>query len=256
MKEATNLDENHDFFSARRQEEVVIINFNKDIMFRVTDLKETGIFFEYLDRVSNSDGVKAVVLVSSPGEKGREEYMEFYNQLFESKLEPFAIHRLYNVFHQFILKIISLNKIVIHANSGSVISLLMNVSLACDYRLIANNTVFQNSYLELGLVPIGGGAFFLQKMLGTGRAYDILLSEKNISANEALTLGIVDKVVPLDKLEEAALNVAHRFGKKSARSLTGVKKLLNYSKKDLNDYLEFEKEELMKILSSLSNLFY
>jgi len=102
----------------------------------------------------------------------------------------------------------------------------------------------------------GGGAFFLQKMLGTGRAYDILLSEKNISANEALTLGIVDKVVPLDKLEEAALNVAHRFGKKSARSLTGVKKLLNYSKKDLNDYLEFEKEELMKILSSLSNLFY
>jgi enoyl-CoA hydratase/carnithine racemase len=124
------------------------------------------------------------------------------------------------------------------------------VSLACDYRIVSDNTVFKNFHLELGLVPKGGSAFFLSKMLGFSKAYEILLSEEEITAQEALRLGIVDKVVTLSDLEETALKTAQHFTQKPTGSLLGVKRLLNYTIKEIEDYLEFENEELFRIVMS------
>ncbi|MFC1813969.1 enoyl-CoA hydratase/isomerase family protein, partial [Thermodesulfobacteriota bacterium] len=146
--------------------------------------------------------------------------------------------------------IIGLNKLVIHANSGCVISLFLSVSLACDYRIIASNTVFQNPFLRLGLTPIGGGAFFLSKLIGSSKAYKILLSGNDITADEALSLGIVDEVVPTDSLEASALDAARRFAEKPARSLAAVKKLINFSMKDISEYMDIEHQELIRIVES------
>ena len=148
------------------------------------------------------------------------------------------------------MEIVHLDKIVIHANSGNVISLLFNLSLACDYRIAADNTTFQNLYLDVGLLPMGGGAFFLSRRLGRGKSYDVLLNQKEISAVEAMRLGIVEKIVPSDKLEMFTLKIAHRFAKKPAHSLTGIKRLLNYSLFGLKEYLEFENAELLRTIHS------
>jgi len=59
---------------------------------------------------------------------------------------------------------------------------------------------------------------------------------------EALKLGIVDQIVPADELVETALETADRFGRKPTGSLWGIKRLLNYSYKDLVDYMEFENQ--------------
>jgi enoyl-CoA hydratase/carnithine racemase len=157
---------------------------------------------------------------------------------------------MYNAVDQFILRIVELNKMVIHVDTRKSTSLSLNVSLACDYRIVSANTVFKNFHLDLGLAPKGGSAFFLTKMIGLGRAYKTLLSEEEITAQEALRLGIVDKVVASSNLEEAALKTAQNFAQKPAGSLSGVKRLLNYSMRDLKDYLEFENEELFRIIMS------
>lgn len=133
---------------------------------------------------------------------------------------------MHNAVNQFILGITELNKIVIHADTRKSISLFLNVSLASDYRIVTENSVFHNLHLELGLVPKGGEAFFLSKMLGLSKACEILLSAESITAQEALRLGMVNKVVPSGEFEEAVLKVAGRFAQKPARSLSGVKRLL------------------------------
>jgi len=58
----------------------------------------------------------------------------------------------------------------------------------------------------------------------------------------------VDKVVPLSELNETALKIAKEFAQKPARSLAGIKRLLSYSLKDLEDYLEFENQVLLRML--------
>ena len=95
-----------------------------------------------------------------------------------------------------------------------------------------------------------GIGFFLSKMLGRTTAYDIMLSDEDMSAQEALKLGIVNEVVPLEKLEEISLDRARRFARKPSSALQGVKRLLRYSLKDLQDYLNFENEVLIRIIKS------
>jgi 2-(1,2-epoxy-1,2-dihydrophenyl)acetyl-CoA isomerase len=156
-----------------------------------------------------------------------------------------------NAFDQLILKILRLNKPVVHANCGEVISLFLSMSLACDYRIIATHTIFPKPYFELEALPKGGGAFFLCKMLGYNRAKQLLMSEKKINALEALDVGIVDRVVPFRGLEETAIQAARDFTRRSLRSLVGVKRLINYNLKDIEDYLEFESYELLKTINTM-----
>jgi 2-(1,2-epoxy-1,2-dihydrophenyl)acetyl-CoA isomerase len=75
-----------------------------------------------------------------------------------------------------------------------------------------------------------------------------MLSDKDITADEAMKLGIADKVVPREELEKAAVDEARRFAQKPARSLAGLKKLINYSMIDLKDYMAIEYKELIKVL--------
>ena len=147
-----------------------------------------------------------------------------------------------NVINQIILKIVELNKIVIYANSGKILPHFLNVSFAADFTIFADNAVIQNPCIEMGLVPKGGGAYFLSKMLGKPKVYDFLLSEKEMTAHDAIQMGIVNEVVPVGALEERAMEVAERFAKMPSTSLWGIKKLINYSCKDLSDYLEFENQ--------------
>ena len=146
-----------------------------------------------------------------------------------------------------------MNQIVIHTNSGKVLPLFLNASLACDYRIVADNTIFQNPCLEFGLVPKGGGAFFLSRILGVSRAYKIMLAEEDITAHEALKLGLVDEVVSFDELRDAAFRTAEQFTRKPGRSLRCCKRLLNYSLKNLREYLDFETQELASLIGPFGN---
>ena len=248
MEKECKVDVAHDFFSARQVEDIAVLSFKEDLLLRATDLSAKTSLFDCLERISNNDAIKILLIMGSPEKTGREEFIAFYRQVFEAKLGHYSINRMYCAVDQFILKIVDFNKMVVHADGGKVISLFMNTSLACDYRIVADDTVFENPYLELDLVPKGGGAFFLSKRLGTSKAFEILLSGEDIPAQEALRLGIVDKVVPLAALNKEALKIARDFAEKPARSLSGVKRLLNYSMKDLEDYLKLENQVLLGML--------
>jgi enoyl-CoA hydratase/carnithine racemase len=76
------------------------------------------------------------------------------------------------------------------------------------------------------------------------------MSDENISALDALELGIVDQVVPQGILEETALQKANNFASRKTHSLAGLKRLVNYSMKDLKDYLNFENRELMRLIGT------
>ena len=250
MENDIDLDRDYDVFSANRMEDIIILRFKKNLLLRTTDLRAMSTILNYLSLVSENNSIKILVIFGSPQETSSKEIAEFHRRVLETGLDEGTIRRMYNAIDQFILRIMELNKIVIHADTRKSISLSLNVSLACDYRIVSDNTVFKNFHLDLGLAPKGGSAFFLTKMIGLGRAYKILLSEEEITAQEALRLGIVDKVVALSDLEEAALKTAQHFAQKPAGSLSGVKRLLNYSMRDLKDYLEFENDELFRIVMS------
>ena len=250
MKKDLDINESRDFFLIKKIEDIIVIRLRGNLLQMATDLNASNKLLDYLDQIEKNESIKVIVILAPSEKIGRQELIEFYHHIFTLKMGIDAIHRMFNVVDQVLLKLLELDKMVIHANSGKVISLFLNISLACDYRIVADNTLFQNPYIKLGTVPKGGGAFFLPKLLGTKKAFEILLSGRDISASEALNLGIVDQVVPFSRLEESTLKIAHDFCKKPASSLTGIKKLLNYNLKDLREYLEIENQVLLKIIKT------
>ncbi len=126
----------------------------------------------------------------------------------------------------------------------------MNLSLACDYRIVCKHSVYKNPYLEIGLVPKGGSAFFLTRLIGYRDAKKVLLEDGTICADEALKLGIVDQVVSTSELYETALKKARRYAELPARSLSGIKKLLNCSPGELETCLKCEDEQFLHIANS------
>jgi enoyl-CoA hydratase/carnithine racemase len=248
MKQTEASHREFQLFDESKDHDIAILRFNENLLFNIQDLEVRDILLDYFDAVSQDSDVKVVVIIPFQESECRLKYMQFYKNIIANKYDQNAIYRLYNVINQIYLKITSLNKLVVHAISGKVMCLFMNLSLACDYRIAAENTIFQNCYLDLGLLPKGGSPYFLARRVGLGKAYEILLLREEITAEEACEWGIINKVVPDDHLEKSALTLARRFAQRPARTIEGLKRLLHFSKRDLKDYLEFENQELLKII--------
>lgn len=237
-------------FKARREDNIIVVNMKNNLLQKTTDLNAKEILFDYLRDVSEDEKIKVIVIVGAKDKVGREEYIRFYQEVIQARINPENLERLYNAVNQFIKRMACINKMVIHADSGKVISLFMNISLACDFRIIGDDTRFQNTYHEIGLMPKGGGAFFLPRIAGFGKASEIMLRYDDITAEQALNYGIVNRIVPSTRLEEEALAIAQKMSAIPLQTLAGIKKLLNYSIDELDRCLEMENHELRKIIRS------
>jgi enoyl-CoA hydratase/carnithine racemase len=244
LKTKSNGKKINSFFSARVDKEVAILRFQDNMLSRLADLKERDRLLNYIDRLSEYPSIKVVLMLHNPYKTGCREYFNFYRKLTDQNSDRTTLHRLGNIVNQLVLKIIESKLFFIHAGCGDAISLILNICMACDYRIVGKNSIFHNPYQEMGILPKGGGSFFILDKLGRSKAYEILLFRKDLPAKEALELGLLDRLVPEAWLEEVALKAAHRFGKVPNRTLSGIKKLLNHSLHDLKDILEIENQEI------------
>jgi enoyl-CoA hydratase/carnithine racemase len=79
------------------------------------------------------------------------------------------------------------------------------LTLACDFRVAADNAHFGQPEILLGIIPGGGGTQRLPRLIGTSRAKDLVLTGRQVEAEEALRIGLVDRVVPAAEVIGAAL---------------------------------------------------
>lgn len=128
---------------------------------------------------------------------------------------------------QLALRIRNLRKPVIAAVHGNVAGAGVNLALTCDFRIAADNLKFIQAFVNIGLVPDCGGTFLLTRMLGIARATELIMTGRPVAAQEALELGLVNQVVPLQDLDNAAREMAVRFTKMPGQALSNMKALLN-----------------------------
>jgi 2-(1,2-epoxy-1,2-dihydrophenyl)acetyl-CoA isomerase len=248
MKIKTISYECQDFYSLKQNDDVAVLKLGKNFLPSAIDQAIENPLLDVFDHIVENNEIKVLVIMNCQEKMGREEYIDYCRQVIANEFDCRSIQRMCHVFDQLILKIVRLDKPVIYADCGEIISLFLSMGLACDYRIIATHTIFQKPYFELEILPKGGGAFFLCKMLGYCQAKQLLMSDKDISALEALKIGIVDQIVPNNKLEDTAIQIAHDFSRRSMRSLEGIKKLINYTMKDIQNYLDYESFELLRTI--------
>jgi enoyl-CoA hydratase/carnithine racemase len=111
-------------------------------------------------------------------------------------------------FHQALTTLAALPRVTIAALNGYALGGGLELALACDFRLCAEDSKLGLPEVLLGLLPGGGGTQRLPRLIGPSRAKELILTGRQVPADEALALGLVNRVVPPDDVLEAALEWA------------------------------------------------
>ncbi|HEY8449389.1 MAG TPA: enoyl-CoA hydratase-related protein, partial [Bacillota bacterium] len=104
-----------------------------------------------------------------------------------------------------------LDKPVIAAVNGAAIGAGCDMALMCDMRIASERAVFAETYLLAGLVPGDGGAYFLPRVVGLSKAFEMLLTCERVDAQEAHRIGLVNRVVPHAELMSRTYEVAEKI---------------------------------------------
>ena len=108
-------------------------------------------------------------------------------------------------------RIETLNKPVIAAVSGFALGGGCEISMACDIRIASDKAVFGQPEVGLGITPGFGGTQRLARIVGLGKAKEMIYTAQNIKADEAYRIGLVNKVVPLEDLMDEAKKMASKI---------------------------------------------
>ena len=128
----------------------------------------------------------------------------------------------------------------------------LEIPLGCHFRLAASEgALIGLPEMDLGSVPAWGGSARLAKIVGRARATDMILRGKKISGNEALEIGLVNEIWPLEQLREKAIELAHQLADQPQRSVQGMLQVLeNCEEKNLQELLQLERQAVLKTLFS------
>ena len=124
-------------------------------------------------------------------------------------------------------RVYNLSKPVIAAINGYAFGGGNELALACDLRIASENAQFGQQEINVGVVPGGGAIPRLTQLVGMARAKEIVFTGDVIDARSALQMGIINKIVPPDKLMEEAKALAKKLLSKSSVTLSYAKKAFN-----------------------------
>lgn len=144
-------------------------------------------------------------------------------------------------YHPIITRLRTMEKPVIAAVNGVAAGAGCSLALAADMRIAAESASFIQAFIKVGLVPDSGSTFMLPRLIGLSRAMEMACTGRKIKSDEALTIGLVNRVVPDDELTSATTALAEKLASLPPRGIGLTKRAINAAwGHDLPTQLDYE----------------
>jgi len=135
----------------------------------------------------------------------------------------------------------TLEKPVVCAVHGTAAGAGANMAFSCDIVIASHDAKFIQAFSKIGLIPDSGGTFILPRVIGSARTNAMYLLDEPITAEEAVSMGLIYKSVSHNKLEEVTLNLSKKLASMPTKGFGLYKKAINRSfENTLNEQLELE----------------
>jgi 2-(1,2-epoxy-1,2-dihydrophenyl)acetyl-CoA isomerase len=203
---------------------------------------------EAFQEAGKDDGVRAVVLTGAGGHfcagadlrKNLQEDPEVL-----TKADVYI-----DEYHALIGSIVRCPKPAIAGLDGAAVGFGADLAYACDLRVASDNAYLQEKFVKIGLMPDGGGTFWLPRLVGTSRALQMIMLADKIEAPQMRELGLVVRVVPASELREATMTVARAIEAGPPLAMAEIKRAVYASLGSIEDALRREREGQLKLLRS------
>lgn len=199
-----------------------------------------GITYELQDAwkaVAKDEAVRVVVLTGA-GKAfcSGQDLKDSANQGKRSFLD--SLHRRYN---PIITAMRQLPKPIVCRLNGVAAGAGCSMALACDVIVAAEESTLIEVFINIGLVPDSGSAYFLPRLVGMAKSFELCSMGSKVLASEALKIGLVNKVVPMVELDSAVKSYTDYYAKAPTKAIGLIKKMLNKSgTSTLEEMLEYE----------------
>jgi 2-(1,2-epoxy-1,2-dihydrophenyl)acetyl-CoA isomerase len=179
---------------------------------------------EAVEVASQDTGVRCLVITGAGRAFGSgQDLSVFFAAQEHSEVLDVSVHL--QQYHKLITLIRDMSKPVIAAIHGVAAGISLNIALACDLRIAADNARFTEAFARIGLVPDGGGAYFLPRLIGLAKALEMALLTDEVSAVEAERIGLINKCVPVAEFETETRALAQRLAVGPTRTYGYIKEL-------------------------------
>lgn len=216
---------------------VATITLNRPDVFNALNDEITYELQDALKAVSKDNAVRVVVLTG----EGKafcsgQDLKAASGQQKRSFLD--SLHKRYN---PIVRAMRSLPKPIICRLNGVAAGAGCSLALACDMIVASEDATLIEVFINIGLVPDSGSSYFLPRLVGMAKAFELCSMGSRVKAREAMEIGLINKAVPADQLDAAVKEYTDYFSKAPTKSIGLIKKMLNKSAtSSLDDMLEYE----------------
>lgn len=196
-----------------------------------------------LTEIEAMDDVKVVILTGGPDKKGNE-FKSFVAGADISEMVNFTAPeaRAFGIKASVpFFKLMNMRQVTIAAVNGFALGGGCEIAMACDIRIASDNAVFGQPECGLGIIPGFGGTQRLARLVGMGRAKEMIFACQNIDAAEAYRIGLVNKVVPQEELMATAKKLAGKIARNASYAVAIAKAAINNGyDMDIKNAVEYE----------------
>lgn len=209
-----------------RDEGLVTLTINRPEEKNMLSDEALALQYEHVTALERDDSVRVVVLTG----KGQEFFCGgVFNPMQMSGLSPEQIRERRRLANEIFDRLESLMHPVIAAVNGRAQAGGFELALACDMRVAASHATFAMPENSWGMFPGAGGPIRLPRLIGVGRAMEIIMTGRDVDAGEALRIGLVERLVPPDRFESDVHQLAEAIAATGPLGNRAVKKLCRAS---------------------------
>ncbi len=157
-------------------------------------------------------------------------------------------------FHGLVRAVVRCDKPTLAMMDGAAVGFGADLAFACDLRVASTQAYAQEKFVKIGLMPDGGGTFWLPRLVGTARAMQMILLGDKVEATDLERLGVVARVVAPEALRDATLAVARTVAAGPPLAFAAIKRAVYASWGSIEDALRREREEQLKLLRSADSI--
>jgi enoyl-CoA hydratase len=223
----------NEIIKIEREKETTTIILNRP---EVRNILDSGILIEMENNITEleNDAQTKVIIIT-----GTDNFCAGANIKELMEKHPVEAEAFSRLGHKVFNHIENMGKPVIAAVNGYALGGGCELAMACDIRIAAESAKFGQPEINLGLIPGFGGTQRLPRIVGIGRAKELIMTGRIIDAREAEAIGLVNLVVKDQELLAKAMEIAQVLSQKSPLNLKIIKNLIN-SNHDIKKALEME----------------
>ena len=213
-----------------RRERVALITINRPDKRNVLNIKTREEGAALLDELKRDDSIR-VVVITGAGDKAfiaGADIAEFAGRTAMMQRDVMTGQSLFTAMDTF-------PKPIIAMVNGYCLGGGCELALACDLRIASETASFGQPEINLGIIPGGGGTQRLTRLVGEGKAMELILTGEIIDAKTAFAIGLVNHVFPGDQLEAKTMEIANRIAAKGPIALKLAKEAVKIASRSLLD---------------------